>query len=169
MDAGDFVDDVAQQIAALHAVIDALEHSGDNVAAVVAIGAGQRAQVSEQPRALPPIRAHGFIVIDKGEQLIAGDALRVCRPIPPAIRAASIAGLNFLLASAASSSRCNSRSSRNFRNIIHVSNGKRSRSPFSPLSLRMMSRADLRRLPSICDVVIGAARLRRSCLIYYAA
>src|ERR1700691_4441998 len=65
--------------------------------------------------------------------------------------------LNFLPASLASSSRCCSRSSRNLRNMIHVSNGRRSRSPFSPLSFRMMSRADLRRLPSICDVVVGAA------------
>src|ERR1700693_283015 len=66
---------------------------------------------------------------------------------------ASMAGRNFLPASAASSSRCDSRSSRNFRNMIHVRSGKRSRSPFSPLSLRIMSRADFRRLPSACAVV----------------
>src|SRR6185437_3955022 len=70
---------------------------------------------------------------------------------------ASMAALNFLPDSAASSSRCCSRSSRNLRNMTHVSSGRRSRSPFSPLSLRMMSRADLRRLPSIWEVVIGAA------------
>ena len=40
-----------------------------------------------------------------------------------------------------------SRSSRNLRNMIQVSSGRRSRSPLSPLSLRMMSRADLIRLP----------------------
>jgi hypothetical protein len=41
--------------------------------------------------------------------------------------------------------------------MIQVSNGRRSRSPLSPLSLRMMSRADLKRLPSIWAVVMGAA------------
>ena len=39
VNAADLVDDVAQQVAALHAVIDALEHRGDHVAPVVAIGA----------------------------------------------------------------------------------------------------------------------------------
>src|SRR5437667_661735 len=66
---------------------------------------------------------------------------------------ASMAGRNFLPASLASSSRCCSRSSRNFRNMIHVSSGRRSRSPFRPLSLRMMSRADLSREPRDCAVV----------------
>src|SRR5262249_39768431 len=70
---------------------------------------------------------------------------------------ASMAALNFLLDSAVSSSRCCSRSSRNFRNMIQVRSGRRSRSPFRPLSLRMISRADFRRLPSIWEVVIGAA------------
>jgi len=37
-------------------------------------------------------------------------------------------------------------------NIIQVSMGRRSRSPLSPLSLRMMSRQDLTRLASCCAV-----------------
>src|SRR6266705_950808 len=41
--------------------------------------------------------------------------------------------------------------------MIHVSMGRRSRSPFSPLSLRMMSRADLMSEPSCWAVVSGAA------------
>src|ERR1700680_4535136 len=69
-----------------------------------------------------------------------------------------MAGRNFLPASATSSSRWISRSSRNLRSIIQVSSGRRSRSPFSPLSLRMMSRADFKRLPSACAVV-GAGPL----------
>src|SRR5689334_2716762 len=68
-----------------------------------------------------------------------------------------MAALNFLPDSAVSSSRCCSRSSRNFKNMIHVRSGRRSRSPFSPLSFLMMSRAALRTLPSIWVVVIGAA------------
>src|SRR5581483_2638376 len=68
-----------------------------------------------------------------------------------------MAGLNFLPARFASSSRCCSRSSRNLRNMIQVRRGRRSRSPLSPLSLRMMSRADFSSEPSICAVVIRAA------------
>src|SRR5438876_243392 len=60
----------------------------------------------------------------------------------------------------ASSSRSCSVSSRNFRNMIQVSIGSRSRSPLRPLSLRMMSRADLTMLASRWDVVTcGDGRL----------
>src|SRR5205823_5834379 len=44
--------------------------------------------------------------------------------------------------------------------MIQVSIGNRSRSPFSPLSLRMMSRADLISEPSDCAVV-AATSVRR--------
>src|ERR1700690_992037 len=44
-------------------------------------------------------------------------------------------------------------SSRNFRNMIQVSIGNRSRAPLSPLSLRMMSRADFRSAPRDWAVV----------------
>src|ERR1035441_5337919 len=57
--------------------------------------------------------------------------------------------------SARDSSIC-SMSSRNFRNMIQVSIGKRPRSLDKPLSFRMMSRADLIRLPSCCAVVSAA-------------
>ena len=52
--------------------------------------------------------------------------------------------------------------SRNFRNMIQVSIGRRSRSPFTPLSLRMIRRADLMMRSSRCAVVSGLAvpRLR---------
>src|SRR3989338_9432315 len=67
----------------------------------------------------------------------------------------STAGRNFVPARSASILRCISRSSRNLRNMIQVSIGRRSRSPFRPLSLRMMSRADLIRLPRDWAVVSG--------------
>jgi hypothetical protein len=51
----------------------------------------------------------------------------------------SIAGLYFLPASSSSVSLILSISSRNLRNIIQVSIGRRSRSPFNPLSLRISS------------------------------
>jgi hypothetical protein len=57
-------------------------------------------------------------------------------------------GLWTLPAIAALSSSIRSRSSRNLRNMIHVSIGSRSRSPLRPLSLRMVSRADLTMEPS---------------------
>lgn len=44
--------------------------------------------------------------------------------------------------------------------MIHVRSGRRSRSPLRPLSLRMRSRADFSRLPSIWAVVMGAASAR---------
>src|SRR5262249_49236160 len=55
--------------------------------------------------------------------------------------------------------------------ITQVNIGNRSRSPLSPLSLRMMSREDLTMLPSCCVVVgvvgpfaLGAARAICACL-----
>ena len=48
MDARDLVDDVAQQIAALHPVIDAAKHRCDHVAPIVAVGAGELPQVGEE-------------------------------------------------------------------------------------------------------------------------
>src|SRR2546428_12393331 len=68
-----------------------------------------------------------------------------------------MAGRNFFPASLASCSRCCSRSSRNFSNMIQVRSGSRSRSPFRPLSLRMMSRADLRSEPRAWAVVGAGA------------
>src|ERR1700687_5109202 len=41
--------------------------------------------------------------------------------------------------------------------MIHVSIGSRSRSPFSPLSFRMMSRLDFTMLPSCWAVDFGAS------------
>src|SRR5262249_54121819 len=57
----------------------------------------------------------------------------------------------------ARSSRTSSWSSRNLRNMTQVSIGRRSRSPLSPLSFRMMSRADLTWFPSRWAVVRGAS------------
>ena len=51
-----------------------------------------------------------------------------------------MAGRYRLTASWLPASRICSISSRNLRNMIQVSSGRRSRSPLSPLSLRMMSR-----------------------------
>ena len=64
-----------------------------------------------------------------------------------------MAGRYFLRPRRARLSSISSMSSRNLRNMIQVSMGRRSRSPERPLSLRMMSRADLMREPSCCAVV----------------
>ena len=50
MDASNFVDDIAQQVAALHAVVDTLENRGDNVAAIIPVGTGQRPQITKKAR-----------------------------------------------------------------------------------------------------------------------
>ena len=62
-----------------------LEHGGDHVPPIVAVGAGQRAQIGEQTRPFLSIGPNGFVLVDEGEQLIAGDALRVGRPVAPAV------------------------------------------------------------------------------------
>src|ERR1700737_4678075 len=64
---------------------------------------------------------------------------------------------NFLPARVASSFRVSSMSSRNLRNMIQVSIGKRSRSPLNPLSFRMMSRLDFTMLPSCWAVDFGTS------------
>src|SRR5258708_1798566 len=66
-----------------------------------------------------------------------------------------MAGTKRLPATLASVWRTFSMSSRNFKNIIQVSIGNRSRSPFKPLSLRIMSRQDFTRLPNDWAVVNG--------------
>ena len=86
MDAVELVDDVAQQVAADHAVLHAAKHGGDDIAPVVAVGTGQRAQIAEQARALLAVGPGGFLVVDEGEQFVAGDAIGLGRPIAPAIR-----------------------------------------------------------------------------------
>src|SRR6266699_3242635 len=63
-----------------------------------------------------------------------------------------MAGRKRLPESLASSARTLSISSRNLRNMIQVSIGRRSRSPLRPLSLRMMSRLDLTMEASCCAV-----------------
>jgi hypothetical protein len=85
VDAVDLVEDVPQQVARLHAVADAGEDAGDHVAAVVAVGALQAAEVGEQPRAIAAVGPGRFLVVDERGQLLAGDGVVPGRPIPPAV------------------------------------------------------------------------------------
>lgn len=64
-----------------------------------------------------------------------------------------------------------SMSSRNLRNMTHVSSGSRSRSPDRPLSLRMIWRQDLITVPSRSAVVFGSCDLfpRFAIVLPYAA
>src|SRR3989304_5211837 len=81
-----------------------------------------------------------------------------------------MAGTKRLPSRVASVSRSCSASSRNLRNMIHVSMGSLSSSPLRPLSLRMMSRADLITEASCWAVDAGtlliALRAMRSPLRY---
>ena len=65
MDAGNLVDDIAQEVTALHAVVHALEHGGNHVPPIIAVGTGERAQVTEQASAFLAIGQHCFFVIDE--------------------------------------------------------------------------------------------------------
>ena len=95
MDARDLVDDVAQEIAADHAVLHALEHRGDDVAPVVAVGTGHGAQILEEAGPALPVGPHGFIVVDEFDEVVAGDAVGLGGPIAPAVGRLD-GGLEFL-------------------------------------------------------------------------
>ena len=156
VDAVDLVDDVPQQIAVLHPILDAAEDGRDHVAPVAAVCALQAAEVGKEAGPSRAIWTHRFLIVDEGDELVP--------VIPPSFAAqsrqrygGSIAGLKGMPLSSARVLRAPSKSSRNFKNMIQVSMGRRSRSPLSPLSFRMMSRADLMMLPSCCAVVCGSA------------
>jgi len=150
----DFVDHVAEQVAVDHAVDRALENCGDDVAPVAAVGALQAAQIGKQPGTFCPVGADRFFIVHEGNQFVARNPLRLNRPVAPTIRRFE-RGAKALPAICASCSAICSMSSRNFRNMIQVSIGKRSKSPLSPLSFRMMSRQDLTMDESRCAVVRG--------------
>ncbi len=160
VDAAHLVEDVAQQIPALHPAIDALEDGGDHLAAVVAVGAGEAPQVGKQAGTAPAVRADSLVAVDKGQQLVAGDALRVGGPVAPAVgrldgRAERLARERGLVVA------LRLQVVEELEEHDPGQQRRRSRSPFSPLSLRMISRADLSRLPSACAVVSGAEAAAR--------
>ena len=66
-------------------LMDALEDRGDHVAPVAAVGALRGAQIGEQPGATCCRRAARLVVVDEGDQLVAGDPVRSRRPVPPAV------------------------------------------------------------------------------------
>jgi len=67
-------------------VLHALENRGNHIPAIIAIGTGQRAQITKQPIALLAVRQRRFLIIDEGQKFIARDAVRHGSPIPPPIR-----------------------------------------------------------------------------------
>ena len=70
----DLVDDLPHQLAGFHVVVGVLEHVLHDAAAVAGLGRdGEVLQRREQ------------LAIDEGEQLLAGDALRVRRPGAPLV------------------------------------------------------------------------------------
>ena len=85
VDPGDLVDHVAQEIAADHAVLDAGKDGGDHVAAVVAVGAGEPAKVGEKPRTARAVGPGALLLVDEGEQFVAGDSLGTGGPVTPAV------------------------------------------------------------------------------------
>ena len=85
VDAVHQVNDVAEQIAALHAVGQALEHGGDDVAALTAGVAAQAAQIGEQAGAVGIVGQGGPFVGQEGQQVGTGEAVGRGRPIPPSV------------------------------------------------------------------------------------
>jgi hypothetical protein len=74
-----------------HPVLHPAKHRGDHVAPIVAIGTGELAQITKEALASlggtpQGVGQHSLFVVDKGQKFIARDALRICRPIAPAIR-----------------------------------------------------------------------------------
>jgi hypothetical protein len=85
VDAGNLVDDIAQGITVLDAVGDALEHRGNNIPAVVAVGTGECAQITKQPYTAFAVPANCFVIVDEGERFVAGDAPGLGSPNTPSI------------------------------------------------------------------------------------
>ena len=86
MDSVDLVDDVAQQVAADHAVLHALEHVGDDFALATFFAfSGQAAQVGKQAHADVAIDALGGFLAYEGQQFVTRDAVLPCCPVTPAV------------------------------------------------------------------------------------
>ena len=160
VDAVDLVDHVAQQVAADHAVDDAREHGGDHLPAAVRRrrrpGGRAGRRTGPAPR-LPSGRIASSWLMKASSSAPVMPSL-VAGPVAPAVgrldgRAVALAaqrGLGLL-------------------DLLHVVEELQEHDPgehrqavevaVSPLSLRMMSRADLIRLPSRWAVVSGCAVL----------
>jgi hypothetical protein len=85
VDGVDLVDHAAQQVAVDHAVRDAAKDAGDHVAAVLAAGAAQRAQIGEQAGAAGAVRPHGALLLEEGEEVLAGQVGLARGPVAPAV------------------------------------------------------------------------------------
>jgi len=85
MDVVDFVDHVTKQITVDHAVNGAFENGRDNIAPVAAVGALEAPQIGEETGAFVSVRADGLLVVYKGDQLVAGYALRFSGPVAPTV------------------------------------------------------------------------------------
>ena len=70
----DLVDHLPHQLAGFHVVVGVLEHVAHDAAAVAGLARG--AQILQRREQL---------VVDEGQQFLAGDALRVGRPGPPLV------------------------------------------------------------------------------------
>ena len=86
MDGVDQVDDVAEQITALHAIGDTAKDGGDHVTPIApAVHAAKAAQMSEEAGAARAIRPDRLVGVDKGEQVRPSDSVALRGPIAPAV------------------------------------------------------------------------------------
>ena len=65
MDTGNLGDDIAQEVTAFHPIVNALEDGGNDIAAVVAVGTGERAQVEKEALPLLAVGQRGLVLIDE--------------------------------------------------------------------------------------------------------
>jgi hypothetical protein len=88
MDAVDEIDDISEKVAANHPVDDAAENGGDHIPASIAISTLERTEISKKARPSLAIGSHGLLLVDEGNEFIAGDAVVLSGPISPTILSA---------------------------------------------------------------------------------
>jgi len=120
VDGVDLVDDIAQEVAADHAVLDARGRPGRWTSRRLSPLLLVRRAGRRRGPGRAAIGTDRLVLVDPTDELVAGDAVRLGGPVAPAIRRLdggleAFAGEFGLLFRAD-----DSRSSRNFRNMIHV-------------------------------------------------
>ena len=86
VDAVNQVDHVAQQVAALHTVTQALEHRGDDIASrTLAVVTAQTLEIAEQSGTGSAVGSRRLLGSQKSQQVRAADAVGPGRPVPPAV------------------------------------------------------------------------------------
>src|SRR3990172_11252388 len=79
------IQNVAEQIAVQHSVVKTFKDRCNNISPIASVCALKRAEICKKAGAAFAVRAFCLIVIDKGNQIVAGDAILFCSPVAPAV------------------------------------------------------------------------------------